>query len=70
MQGEMQSFLVRLWHEAVDSEGNATAWRGSIDHVGADKRLHFQELATILEFIQQEAGITSETPGPDDGNPA
>ncbi len=69
MQSEIQSFLVRLWHEAVDSKGNATAWRGSIDHVGTDNRLHFQELARVLEFIQQETGITSETANPEGTDP-
>jgi hypothetical protein len=59
VQSEIQSFVIRVWHEAVDREGNATAWRGSIDHVGSDRRIHFQELAKILDFIQEEAGIHS-----------
>ena len=57
MQGDTQSFVVRIWHEAVDNNGKVTAWRGSIDHVGSEKRLYFQDLQTIAEFIQSEAGI-------------
>jgi hypothetical protein len=65
VQDDIQSFLVRVWPEGVDSEGNATVWRGSIDHVGSEKRLYFQELAMMLDFIQQEAGINDGGASPE-----
>lgn len=57
VQGDTQSFVVRIWHEAVDNSGQVIAWRGSIDHVGSEKRLYFQDLETIAQFIQNETGI-------------
>jgi hypothetical protein len=64
VQGDIQSFVVRIWPEAFDGEGNATAWRGSIDHVGSDKRLHFQDLDRLVRFIQEESGIQADALAP------
>lgn len=58
--GETQSFVVRVWHEATDQQGNVIAWRGSIAHVGTARRLHFQDLEKVIQFIAEEAGIHAE----------
>jgi hypothetical protein len=63
VQGDIRSFLVRIWHEAVDLEGNTIAWRGSIEHIGSEKRVYFQDLGQILDFIQEEAGIDGRESG-------
>ncbi len=59
VQGDTQAFIVRIWHEALDDEGNITAWRGSIDHVGRDQRLYFHDLDGIVRFIQEQTGVDS-----------
>ena len=62
MRDDIQSFVIRIWHEAVDSEGNATAWRGSIEQVGSGDRFYFQDLQAAADFIRKQGGI--------DGGPA
>lgn len=54
---ETHAFIIRIWPEEIDKEGNRTAWRGTIDHVGTDRRLYFQDLDGIVRFIQEEIGV-------------
>ena len=51
------SFIIRIWHEAVDNEGNILTWRGSIEHVGSGERLNFSRLDEFTEFIREESGL-------------
>lgn len=60
MVGDTQSYVIRIWHEAIDEEGRVIAWRGSIDHVGNDTRLHFQELEKLVDFIRQESRLEGQ----------
>lgn len=62
MRNETHAFIVRVWYEARDSTGNIVAWRGSIDHVGADERLYFQDLQGVVTFIQEQTGINNKQP--------
>ena len=57
MNTDTHSFIIRVWYEAQDSEGNILAWRGSIDHVGSENRLYFQDLDGIARFIQEQSGV-------------
>ena len=57
MQDDTYSFVVRIWHEALDGDGRIVAWRGSIDHVGSGERAHFDDLDQMLEFIQRRVGL-------------
>ena len=57
MQGDTFSFIVRIWHEALDGEGRVAVWRGSIDHVGNGEQAHFDDLDQMLQFIQQQIGL-------------
>ena len=57
-QGHSRSFIVRIWAEAVGKTGEPTAWRGSIDVVGTQRRFYFQDLQSIVRFIRQEVGFT------------
>ena len=50
------SFVVRIWYEGNDSEGQAPRWRGSIEHVGAGQRRHFVDLDEISRYIEEYAG--------------
>ncbi len=34
MDGDTDSFIVRIWHEAVDRAGNVLSWKGYIEQVG------------------------------------
>jgi hypothetical protein len=43
---DTHAFIVRIWPEALDSDGNIKTWRGSIEHVGNGQRLHFCDLGT------------------------
>jgi hypothetical protein len=64
MQGDTQSFVVRIWQEAVDGAGNTVAWRGSIDHVNSAKRLYFQDWDRFVHFIQEESGVNDRWSSP------
>ena len=64
MKTDTHSFIIRVWYEAQDSEGNILAWRGSIDHVGSEKRLYFQDLEGIARFIQEQSGVRDTEKGP------
>jgi hypothetical protein len=63
VQGDTYAFIVRIWHETQDEEGNIVAWRGSIDHVGSDQRLYFQDMEGILRFIEEQTGVNAGHPG-------
>ena len=56
MQNDTYSFVVRIWQESVDSDGNVVAWRGSIDDVGDGERTYFADLERILPFIRKQIG--------------
>jgi hypothetical protein len=56
MQNKAHSFVIRIWREE-DTE--KTPWRGYIDYVGKDKRLHFHDMEGITRFIQQELNLPS-----------
>jgi hypothetical protein len=62
LQGDTHAFIVRIWHEELDSEGNGLAWRGSIQHVGSNQHLYFQDLEGILRFVREQTGIHSRNP--------
>ena len=59
VQGDTYSFIVRIWHEALDSEGQIIEWRGSVDCVSSGERLHFYDLDRLVQFIQQRVGLES-----------
>jgi hypothetical protein len=61
MREETQSFVVRIWREVVDGQGKTVVWRGSIDHVGANKRLYFADLDAVVRFIRQQAGMAARS---------
>ena len=63
MHGDTHAFIVRIWHEALDGEGNVVAWRGSIEHVGGHERLSFQDLTKVVRFIQEKTGVNNQGSG-------
>ena len=60
MQGDTQAFIVRIWHEESDGQGNSPSWRGSVEQVGSDQRRYFCDLKGLVHFIQEQAGIRSQ----------
>ena len=62
MRVNTHSFIVRIWYEAVDEQGQAIAWRGSVEHVGSGHRLHFDQLEEFIDFIREEGGIENSGP--------
>jgi hypothetical protein len=44
------AFVVRMWRE-----GGAppNTWRGSIEHVGTQRRQYFADLSEVLDFIRR-----------------
>jgi hypothetical protein len=63
VQDDQYAFIVRIWCEAVDERGRITAWRGSIDEVGSDRRLYFQSLPRMNRFIRQQLGLSADQSG-------
>lgn len=60
------SFVVKLWLEETAAEAGRVRWRGHVTHVGSGKRLYFQRLEEIVDFMTPylemmgvERGITS-----------
>jgi hypothetical protein len=51
------AFIIRIWCEAFDEKGNVSNWRGSIDYVGGNQRLYFENLDGIVRFIQEQTKI-------------
>ena len=62
MEDDTHSFVVRIWHEALDQEGNPTAWRGYVDHIASGKRYYFADLKGIVSFIEQQLKWKTESP--------
>jgi len=57
VQDDTHSFVVRIWHEALNSEGHIVAWRGFADHVSSGERCHFEDLKQLVGFIQTKVGL-------------
>jgi len=61
MEQDNHSFIIRIW-DASSTQGNLLekTWRGSIDYVGSGKRLYFNDLNSIANFIREQ--IHSDDP--------
>jgi len=51
------TFIIRINPEEKDVQGRVIYRRGSIEHVGDDQRLYFQNLDSILPFIKEHCGF-------------
>jgi hypothetical protein len=63
LEATTQSFVVKLWIEASDSQGGYSALRGYITHVPSGQRIHLTRLVEILDFIApyfEEMGLEIE----------
>jgi len=57
------SFIIRIWKETEDADGNVLLWRGVIERVGHNQRVYFQELSSIPRYIGERMGITDDSLG-------
>ena len=55
--GQPLSFIVRITCEQLDEHGRVALWRGSVERVGVNQRLYFQDLESIKRFIQEECRL-------------
>jgi hypothetical protein len=56
-QSSADAFIVRIWKDSTDEQGQTTAWHGSIDHVGSSNRLYFRKLDSIVQFVRERSGV-------------
>jgi len=49
-------FIVRLWWEPNEAAPTAGEWRGSVELLGADKKIYFRELSQVSEIIAAALG--------------
>lgn len=61
MDEDTHSFIIRIWNAAEDRPGKPSAWRGSIDYVGNDKRLYFNDLNSVVYFIHEQVDSLGST---------
>ena len=61
--GDAASFIIRIWKEAEDPDGNVLLWRGVIERVGHNQRFYFQELGSIERYIGERLGIHDNSLG-------
>jgi len=54
---DIHSFIVRIWAEQTDNQGQVLAWRGSVEHVGKNQRVYFSALDELVTFLQNKTGI-------------
>lgn len=60
IESDTQSFVLKLWVDSQDDDGNQRFWYGYITHVPSDERHHFKsfgELNALLMPYLQEMGI-------------
>jgi hypothetical protein len=51
-KASIHSFIIRMWLEQPDENGEQTIWRGRITHVPGDENQYFTDMKTIPKFIR------------------
>ncbi len=54
------SFIIRIWKETANPDGNMHHWRGVIEQVGQPKQFYFQELSAIPRFISEQLSLHAD----------
>ncbi|HID87288.1 MAG TPA: hypothetical protein EYP55_07900 [Anaerolineae bacterium] len=52
-RGKEASFLVRIWQEPGEKEGQAPQWRGTIEDLLGEETHDFHDQQAMFEFIQE-----------------
>ena len=64
------SFVVRIWQELRDEQGNWLAWRGSVHDVSSGERSYFDQPAKLIAFIEDRVGVRGQGGRGQDGEPS
>ena len=48
---DTKSFVVRVWQEPREIEGEPPVWRGWVEHVQSGDRVYFRDLEESANFI-------------------
>jgi hypothetical protein len=51
LEGQPQSFIIKIWLEKLNRESRLATWRGHITHVPSGQRSYVQDLDDIITFI-------------------
>ena len=52
LEDRTAAFIVRIWCERGDENGESAEWRGSIEHVQSGDRTFFRHLESVAEFMK------------------
>ena len=58
---ESHAFIVRIWSETVDEEGNTLIWRGVIEDVTTGRQIGFEDMLRLTLFIREQAKLPADT---------
>lgn len=50
-------FVVRIWREPGEVDGDRVEWRGSVECVRCGKKRYFSDANRMVEFIKQHLAI-------------
>jgi hypothetical protein len=62
------SFIVRIWWER--GPGPQAIWRGQVVHAQTGRSIYFDNLPTLLQFVQDRTGSLTEGAGECNGEEA
>jgi hypothetical protein len=57
LKSDSEAFIIRIWQENEIQTCEEAVWRGSITHVGSNQQLYFCDLHSVVDFINDQAGI-------------
>jgi len=56
------SFLIRIWQEPREIEGQGFEWRGSIENIQTGHKGYFKDLETLLKFTREQLDTLGLSP--------
>lgn len=48
------SFLIRIWQEPREIEGEGSEWRGSVENIQTGQKGYFKDLETLVGFTREQ----------------
>lgn len=57
------TFIVRIWEEPREISDKPSIWRGSIERVSDQQRIHFSKLSEMQTFIARSVRSDAEQEG-------
>lgn len=59
VDADRDAFIVRISQERRDDEAEAAVWWGDVEHLATREMRHFRDMATLVEFLIERAGLRS-----------